>query len=113
MEPCKWTYGDKVEFKDLDSDDARGLKMPGTVYIVDAYGTFEQREEPSYDVMFDMTADFMKENGIQQDGDGSQQILYKHIRQSSLKSPDSKMSRLHDGSDADMEIYKREHDYKD
>ena len=50
---------------DLVTFDAAGDKKTGKVYIVDAYGTFEQNEEPSYDVMVE------EEN-----------CLYKHIRES-------------------------------
>jgi len=38
----------------------------GYVYIVDAYGTFEQNEEPSYDIMVE---------------EGAMPGLYKHIRE--------------------------------
>ena len=40
----------------------------GEVYIVDAYGTFGQSEEPSYDVL--VTAE---------------ECLYKHVRESLLE----------------------------
>lgn len=40
-------------------------KKTGKVYIVDRYGTFEQDEEPSYDVLVE-----------------SDNCLYKHIRES-------------------------------
>lgn len=40
-------------------------KKTGKVYIVDRYGTFEQDEEPSYDVLVE-----------------SENCLYKHIRES-------------------------------
>ncbi len=41
--------------------------LTGKIYIVDAYGTFEQNEEPSYDIMVD---------------DESSWTLYKHVRES-------------------------------
>lgn len=43
-------------------------KKTGYVYIVDAYGTFEQDEEPSYDIMIE------EEN-----------CLYKHCRESLIE----------------------------
>lgn len=43
------------------------IEMDGNVYIVDSYGTFEQKVEPSYDVM--MSGEFG---------------LYKHIRESEI-----------------------------
>lgn len=39
----------------------------GKVFIVDAYGTFEQNKEPSYDIM-----------------DKEHNILFKHVRESCL-----------------------------
>ena len=41
----------------------------GYIYIVDAYGTFEQDEEPSYDIMVD---------------GGDESGLYKHCRESRI-----------------------------
>ncbi len=41
--------------------------LNGVIYIVDAYGTFEQQEEPSYDI------EAFVEGEI---------ILFKHIRES-------------------------------
>lgn len=43
----------------------------GKVYIIDAYGTFEQNEEPSYDIMVE------EYNGT------GKPCLVKHIRESS------------------------------
>lgn len=45
-----------------------GEILTGYVYIVDAYGTFEQNEEPSYDIMVEKPV----------------HCLYKHIRESRL-----------------------------
>ena len=59
MPPVKYDYNDTVSFK-LDDQ-----VKTGTVFVVDRYGTFEQSEEPSYDVLVE-----------------SENILYKHIRQS-------------------------------
>lgn len=58
----KYRRGDSVCFE------ARGEMKTGTVHIVDAYGTFEQAEEPSYDIMVE------EEN-----------CLYKHCRESLVK----------------------------
>ena len=57
----KYTYGDVVRFKWND-----GEKL-GKVYIVDAYGTFEQNDEPSYDVRVE-----------------EERCLYKHIPESEV-----------------------------
>lgn len=56
--------GDKVSFNLGDKE------YIGEVFIVDRYGTFEQNEEPSYDIMVDNF------NG--------EQCLIKHVRQSSI-----------------------------
>ena len=45
--------------------------ITGRVAIIDAYGTFEQNEEPSYDIFCD-----------------DDQTLYKHIRESKIIAPD-------------------------
>ena len=55
--------GDRVQFK------FENRLKTGTVEIVDRYGTFEQNEEPSYDVM-----------SVHK----GQPCLFKHIRESSL-----------------------------
>lgn len=46
----------------------------GSVEIIDAWGTFEQNEEPSYDILV--------ENAF---GDGTT-FLFKHIRESEILS---------------------------
>ena len=61
----KYNKGYKVKFNCM------GKKKVGLVYIVDAYGTFDQSEEPSYDVMI------VEEN-----------CLYKHIRESQVQPAD-------------------------
>ena len=58
----KYKVGDTVSFKFRDT------VLTGQIYIVDKYGTFEQNEEPSYDIM--VTEQF---NG-----------LHKHYRESEL-----------------------------
>lgn len=51
-----------------------GIEVEGSVYIIDAYGTFEQNEEVSYDVMLP------DKNPLT-----GEPCLVKHIRESSLK----------------------------
>ena len=75
----KYTYDDVVSFKIIDGEWLSGTKaeqeyvLTGKVYIIDSYGTFEQNEEPSYDIMVE-------------EGDYpiSYPCLFKHIRESSL-----------------------------
>ena len=57
----KYTYKDKVRFK------WGKLTLVGEVEIVDSYGTFEQNQEPSYDLMV-----------------GMNNTLYKHCRESNI-----------------------------
>ena len=65
----KYKIDDIVTFELLDNDDKK-YRVTGYVYIVDAYGTFEQNEEPSYDVMV--------EHSIMD----NKPCLYKHVRES-------------------------------
>ena len=60
----KFKQGDKVSFMWEDQ-----LKI-GYVDIVDAYGTFEQNEEPSYDILIK---------------NKEEHCLYKHFRESLVK----------------------------
>jgi hypothetical protein len=62
----KYHYGDTVKF--VISDE---IKI-GTIEIIDAFGTFFQSDEPSYDVM-------VKEENC----------LYKHIRESYIENENS------------------------
>ena len=73
MERAEFKRGDMVKFHisptysysgDLIHDE---MDIVGSVEIVDAFGTFEQNEEPSYDIYY-------KKNNM----------LYKHVRQSSI-----------------------------
>lgn len=57
----KYIYGDKVKFL------CEREEMIGIIYVVDAYGTFFQNEEPSYDIMV----------GVEE-----KRCLYKHINES-------------------------------
>ena len=59
MKKPDYDLGDTVTFK------AGNDTKTGKVYIVDAKGTWEQSEEPSYDVMVE-----------------PENTLYKHIRES-------------------------------
>ena len=61
----KFDYADLVEFKFTFDNKTRNLQ--GYVFIIDKHGTFEQNEEPSYDVYVDNFG------------------LVKHIRESKLK----------------------------
>lgn len=65
----KYNYDDTVSFKIIDEDNVEHI-LTGKVYIIDKYGTFEQNEEVSYDIMVDDS-----EEG---------RILFKHIRESSI-----------------------------
>ena len=58
----KYCYGDKVHIIGRN-----GSVVEGIVEIIDAWGTFEQHEEPSYDVMVT-----------------NENCLYKHIRESQI-----------------------------
>ncbi len=60
----KYERFDIVRFKFGPTDELQGF-----VEIVDAYGTFEQSEEPSYDILI-----------AEKEGRG----LYKHIRESRI-----------------------------
>lgn len=68
----KYKYEDKVGFWLKPYQEPEKKFFVGTVYIVDAYGTFEQNEEPSYDIMVE---DF---NGT------GRPCLVKHIRESEI-----------------------------
>ena len=72
MNKLKYNIDDEVKFS-LEMN-GRTFNVKGEVKIIDAYGTFEQKEEPSYDVM------------INNPLEPSQQILIKHIRESSLEN---------------------------
>ena len=63
----KYKRNDKVSFK------AGNNVISGIIEIVDAYGTFFQRKEPSYDILGE-------ENG--------RQCLYKHIPESFIINDD-------------------------
>lgn len=71
MNKPKYNYDDVVSFE-LEHNDKTYL-CTGKVYIVDKYGTIEQNEEPSYDIMVD---NFLG---------GKEPCLVKHIRESSIE----------------------------
>ena len=48
----QYTYGDSVRFA-INVDGEKRI-FEGTVGVVDAYGTFERNEEPSYDIMVEV-----------------------------------------------------------
>lgn len=57
----KYKYQDKVAFK------INGKTVEGSIYIIDAYGTFENPNEVSYDILSE-----------------SENTLYKHIPESEI-----------------------------
>lgn len=63
----KFNYNDIVKFKIRMFNDTPEVEIEGSVAIIDAFGTFEQNKEVSYDVYS------AKEN-----------ILFKHITESQL-----------------------------
>lgn len=66
----KLDYGDKVGFTyKMYGDDMEYFQV-GEIYIIDRNGTFEQNEEPSYDIFCEKS----KLNG--------EPILFKHIKES-------------------------------
>lgn len=65
----RYKNGDIVTFYIVDTVGVnKVITKTGYIYIVDPYGTFEQNDEPSYDIM------------VEQDN-----CLYKHIRESFVK----------------------------
>ena len=63
LDDPKYKHGDKVRFLG-----AKEKEYVGCIEIVDPYGTFEQTEEPSYDILVQ----------------GDHVCLYKHIRESQI-----------------------------
>ena len=70
MNKPKYKENDRVKFKLIYKDKEQILT--GFIAIIDTYGTFEQNEEPSYDILVDS---FIDTNGT---------CLVKHIRESSI-----------------------------
>lgn len=50
MKEPKYEYGDIVTFSIQMPGNDFETHFEGYVYIIDRYGTFEQNEEPSYDI---------------------------------------------------------------
>lgn len=63
-----YEYGDWVKFRIKMFEDCAEHEYIGQIAIIDKYGTFEQNEEPSYDI-------YVKE----------MDCLFKHFRQSKVK----------------------------
>jgi len=63
LDAPKYKRGDMVRF-----DAGKNKKYEGCIKIVDPYGTFEQAEEPSYDILVK----------------GNPGCLYKHVRESKV-----------------------------
>ena len=61
----KWVKEPEYGLGDIVTFKFDGNSKTGYVYVVDKYGTFEQDEEPSYDVMVK-----------------DENCLYKHVRES-------------------------------
>lgn len=57
----QYTYNDVVRFRFN-----KGLELVGKIVVVDAYGTFFQTEEPSYDISVSV----------------GERCLYKHVPES-------------------------------
>lgn len=70
MNKSKYNYKDKVKFNLLYNN--KEYTIIGEIYIIDKYGTFEQNEEPSYDIYVD---NFTNTN---------KPCLVKHIRESDI-----------------------------
>ena len=64
----KFNYDDYVKFT------VDGVEVIGQIYVIDAYGTFEQNEEVSYDIMVENSPHM-----------GGEPCLYKHIRESEVE----------------------------
>lgn len=71
----KFNFGDRVSCV-FTGDDGKDFTVIGTVEIIDIWGTFEQKEEVSYD--------FMVEDWR---GSGTP-VFVKHIRESELQKVD-------------------------
>ena len=66
----KFNYGDIVAFQLKDG------KYKGEVHIIDKYGTFENPNEPSYDIL---VKDAYKEGDRYYKPNGNNDCLFKHI----------------------------------
>ena len=68
----KWVKEPEYSLGDIVTFKFDGNSKTGYVYVVDAYGTFEQDEEPSYDIMVE-----------------NENCLYKHIRESGISKKEN------------------------
>lgn len=68
----QYNYEDEVSFFIKPYKAKEEILCKGKVYIVDAYGTFEQKEEPSYDIL------------VENYNNSGQPCLVKHIRESEI-----------------------------
>lgn len=64
----KYKRGDKVKFRVMNTN------LEGVIEIVDAYGTFEQNSEVSYDIFVESSPHFAGEP-----------CLYKHVIETKVK----------------------------
>lgn len=89
MTETKYKRGDIVRFHISHSNPKYDGTHTGTVEIVDRYGTFNQCEEPSYDILVG----------------GKHGLLYKHIRQSSVlgREPMTELPREEETEHSEME----------
>lgn len=69
---AKFDYEDDVSFYLTPYGETEEKFFTGKVYIVDRYGTFEQKEEPSYDIM------------VENYNNTGKNCLIKHVRESQL-----------------------------
>lgn len=69
----KYSKGDTVsfEFYDLVTGEPVRTTVEGEIYIVDAYGTFFDESEPSYDIMCKNFKD-------------EEKVLFKHVAESRI-----------------------------
>lgn len=70
----KYAKGENVGFI-FDKGAGSIKECQGSIYLIDAYGTFEQNEEASYDIIS------MNEG---------EKCLYKHVRESSVHPIETK-----------------------
>ena len=70
----KFNYDDLVEFDIVYEN--RNYTLQGRINIIDRYGTFEQNNDVSYDIMVDRS--LFHNNGP---------CLYKHIIESKVRKP--------------------------
>jgi hypothetical protein len=89
MTGAKYERGDTVRFHISHSNPKYNGAHTGTVEIVDRYGTFDQCEDPSYDILVG----------------GEHGLLYKHVRQSKVlgKEPVVEFQKEEEAEHSEME----------